>query len=124
MTVRGTAPVQDVLRPVSLEGGPEAWRWTIRTVRSRSGGSRDASSCSPIAVKTSFAPIRLALSPAAGYAVTARTSFGKIESEFPLLVRGGVGSDAATGRIGDGRCEVSLTNSNGNIEILKGAGPS
>jgi hypothetical protein len=78
--------------------------------------------CARIQLKTSFGPIRLALDPQGGYSVTARTSFGKVSTELPIGVSGSIGGDALTGRIGDGRCEVRLTDSNGNIELVKATG--
>jgi len=51
--------------------------------------------------------------------VTARTSFGSIRSEMPLTASGTIGADSLNGRIGAGGCTLSLTDSNGNVEILK-----
>ena len=80
-----------------------------------------AKGCNRLSVKTSFAPIRLSLPDSVGYTVTARTSFGKISTEMPFTTSGAVGGDSLTGKIGDGRCEVLLTNSNGNIDLMKQA---
>jgi hypothetical protein len=57
--------------------------------------------------------------PDASYRVTARTSFGKIRTDFPLTVSGALSNDSLDGVIGGGRCEMKLTNNNGAIEILK-----
>jgi hypothetical protein len=78
--------------------------------------------CNRIALKTSFAPIRLSLPASGGYSVNARTSFGKIASELAVTSAGSVSGDSMQGRIGDGRCEVTLSNSNGNIDLLKQGG--
>jgi hypothetical protein len=59
------------------------------------------------------------LLPAASYHVAARTSFGKIRTDFPLTVSGSLSNDELNGVIGGGRCEMRLTNNNGSIEILK-----
>jgi len=75
--------------------------------------------CKNISAKTSFSPIQLRLRENAGYTLTARTSFGRISSELPVTTVGQVGGDSLTGKIGNGACTLSLTNSNGNIEILK-----
>ncbi len=88
-------------------------------------GSVDVSSsthgaCQPVMIHTSFSTIRLRLPDNASYRVLAKTSFGKIHTDFPLLVSGGLSSDDLTGTIGSGGCEMRLTNSNGSIEILKG----
>ena len=78
------------------------------------------SGCTKLAVKTSFAPIRVHLSEGTGYTVAARTSFGKINTELPVGVSGAVGGESLNGKIGDGRCPLTLTNSNGNIDLLRG----
>lgn len=85
-------------------------------VRGLAGGGK----CFPVNLKGSFAPIRLYLSETAGYDVTARTSFGKVSSQLPLTVTGSVSTESLSGKIGDGKCPLTLENSNGNIEILRG----
>ena len=87
-------------------------------------GAVDASgntqgSCYPIAIRTSFSPIRVHLSGNPSYRVSATTSFGKIRSDFPMNVSGVFSGDVLNSTIGDGRCDLRLTNSNGSIEILK-----
>jgi hypothetical protein len=72
-----------------------------------------------ISLKTSFAPMQVRLPADAGYAVNARTSFGHISSDLPVMASGTLGGDSLNGKIGNGGCTLSLTNSNGNIEILK-----
>jgi hypothetical protein len=74
-------------------------------------------------LRTSFAPIRLYLTDGANYDVTAHTSFGHVNSELPVTVSGTIGNDSLSGKIGNGGCELRLTDSNGGIEILKGARP-
>jgi hypothetical protein len=75
--------------------------------------------CQPIIIRTSFSTLRVRLNADASYRVAARTSFGKIRTDFPLNVSGSISSDDLNGTIGGGRCEMRLTNSNGAIEILK-----
>jgi DUF4097 and DUF4098 domain-containing protein YvlB len=75
--------------------------------------------CQPVSIRTSFSSIRVHLLPDASYRVTARTSFGKIRSDFPLTVSGSLSNDELNGVIGGGRCEMRLTDNNGAIEILK-----
>jgi DUF4097 and DUF4098 domain-containing protein YvlB len=75
--------------------------------------------CQKISVKTSFAPIRIALPDNASYTMTARTSFGKIHSDFSITTAGALSGESLSGKIGDGRCEMTLSDSNGNIEIVK-----
>jgi hypothetical protein len=89
-------------------------------------GAVDASStaqpgCQPIAIHTSFSPIRVHLGGSPSYRVTASTSFAKIHSDFPLTVSGSMSSDSVNGAIGDGHCELRLTDNNGAIEILNSA---
>jgi hypothetical protein len=81
--------------------------------------ARGSSACKNISAKTSFSPIQVRLPESAGYTLTARTSFGRINSELPITTSGQVGGDSLTGKIGNGGCTLSLTNSNGSIEILK-----
>ena len=87
-------------------------------------GAVDATSnlqgvCQPITIRTSFSAIRVRLSVDASYRVQARTSFGKIRSDFPINVMGSMSSDELSGTIGGGHCEMRLTDNNGAIEILK-----
>jgi len=81
--------------------------------------ARTSPGCKNISAKTSFSPIQVRLPENAGYTLTARTSFGRINSELPITTVGQVGGDSLTGKIGNGACTLSLTNTNGNIEILK-----
>jgi len=78
-----------------------------------------AGACAPVSLKTSFGPIRVFLPDGGGYAVDARTSFGKIRSELPLTTSGTFTTEALQGKIGDGKCPLTLSNSNGNIDIQK-----
>jgi DUF4097 and DUF4098 domain-containing protein YvlB len=81
-----------------------------------------AGKCFPVALRSTFAPIRIYLPDGEGFQVNARTSFGKINSEIPLTVSGSMTADNMTGKIGNGQCELTLANSNGNIDLLKAAG--
>jgi DUF4097 and DUF4098 domain-containing protein YvlB len=82
-------------------------------------GARGSGGCKNVSLKTSFAPIQVRLPGDAGYELTARTSFGHISSALPVTSTGTIGGDSLNGKIGSGGCSLSLTNSNGNIEILK-----
>jgi DUF4097 and DUF4098 domain-containing protein YvlB len=79
-----------------------------------------ASKCQPLILGTTFAPIKVTLASGVGYNVAARTSFGRVRSEPELTVSGDLGPAMATGKIGGGGCDLKLTNSNGDIQILKG----
>jgi DUF4097 and DUF4098 domain-containing protein YvlB len=81
--------------------------------------ARTSPGCKNITLKTSFSPVQVRLPAEAGYEVSARTSFGHITSELPVTASGVLGADSLNGKIGNGGCTLSLTNSNGNIEILK-----
>lgn len=81
-----------------------------------------AGKCFPVALRSTFAPIRIYLPDGEGFQVNARTSFGKINSEIPLTVSGSMSPDSMTGKIGSGQCDLTLANSNGNIDLLKAAG--
>ncbi|HEX4169147.1 MAG TPA: hypothetical protein VHZ55_27100 [Bryobacteraceae bacterium] len=77
-------------------------------------------SCAPIAVHTSFSAVRVHLPDDASYRVAAKTSFGRIHSDFPMTVSGSLSNDDISGTIGGGRCDLRISDSNGSIEILKG----
>jgi hypothetical protein len=81
--------------------------------------ARTSSGCKSVIAKTSFAPIQVRIAEGSGYNLNARTSFGRISSEIPITSSGVMGGDSLSGKIGNGGCSLSLTNSNGNIEILK-----
>jgi hypothetical protein len=81
--------------------------------------ARTPPACNSISVKTSFSPIQVRIPEGAGYTLTARTSFGRINSELPVTTVGQLGGDSLNGKIGNGACTLSLTNANGNIDILK-----
>jgi hypothetical protein len=81
--------------------------------------ARTSTGCKSITAKTSFAPMQVRVGEGSGYTVSARTSFGHISSELPITTTGQMGGDSLNGTIENGGCALSLTNSNGNIEILK-----
>jgi hypothetical protein len=81
--------------------------------------ARRSSGCKSIVAKSSFAPIQVRIADGSNYNVSARTSFGRISSELPITSSGQMGGDSLNGKIGNGGCTLSLTNANGNIEILK-----
>ena len=85
------------------------------------GLSSGGATCSPLTLITSFGPIRLSVPLGAAYDLDARTSFGRIRSEVPLTTTGVAAEDALRARVGGGGCPASLSNSNGNIEIVAGA---
>ena len=76
-------------------------------------------SCKLVNVKTSFAAIQVGVQDSASYAVTAKTSFGRIHSDFPVLMQGAMNGDSLTGKIGGGACPMRLLTQNGAIEIVR-----
>jgi putative adhesin len=75
-----------------------------------------SSGCRPITLRTSFSSIRVALPANASYSVSAKTSFGRINSEFPITTRA-LNNETVVGTIGGGNCRLDLSNSNGSITI-------
>jgi len=81
--------------------------------------TRPASGCRDISLKTSFSAIRVRIPEGLGYNLSAHTSFGRINSELPVTSTGSISGDNLTGTIGNGGCQLQLTDSNGSIEISK-----
>ena len=133
--VKGGARVTAQNSPVRLTGiGGEAWAKTTFaattiedvggpiTVESQNGSVTAAArsgACKPIALRTTFAPIRVIVPAGVGYTVTARTTFGKIKSDTDLTVSGQLGEGVVDGKIAGGGCELRLTGQNSNIDITK-----
>jgi hypothetical protein len=84
-------------------------------VETKAGGG-----CQPIALRSTFAPIRVTIPRGSGYNLAARTSFGRIHTEpgVQVLVSGDISPDTLNGRIGAGGCDLRLNDQNGNIDIL------
>ena len=101
--------VEDASGPVTVENANGSV-----TVASKAGQA-----CKPIAIQTSFAPIRVAVPAGLGYTVSGKTSFGRIHSEQEMTVSGAISADSINGKIAGGGCEMRLTNQNGNIDIVK-----
>ena len=118
--VKGGASVRTSFAAVSLDGiGGRI------DVDNQNGGvdvrglGSAAGKCFPVALRSTFAPIRIYLPDGGGFQVSARTSFGKIHSEIPLTTSGAMSADNMTGKIGNGQCELTLATSNGNIDLLR-----
>ena len=117
--VKGDVSVDTSFAGVTLEsiGGK------IR-VDNQNGGisvvaSRPSSGCHDISLKTSFSSIRVAIPEGVGYSLTAHTSFGRVNTELPITATGSMGGDSLSGTIGAGGCQLQLSDSNGNIDIVK-----
>ncbi len=94
------------------------------TVENQNGSvvveARAGQRCQPISLRTNFGPIRVTVPNGAGYNVSARTSFGRIQSEPEITASGQMSPEGLTGKIGAGGCELRLQDQNGSIDILKG----
>jgi len=117
--VRGDASAKTSFASVTLDEVAGAITVDDQNGTVTVSGARNSSSCKNVSLKTSFAPMQVRLPADAGYDLNARTSFGHISSELPVTSTGMLGGDSLNGKIGNGGCTLSLTNSNGNIEILK-----
>jgi hypothetical protein len=115
--VRGNAAVNTSFGAVLLDGVSGAI-----SVGNQNGAvdvTVSSASCKPIDIRSSFSTIRLRLPERASYRVNAKTSFGKISSDFPLSVSNVNSPDSISGTIGSGQCPLTINNTNGNINILK-----
>lgn len=116
--VRGAAKIHTSFGGITVENvsGPvdaSNSNGSITVISNATGG------CQPITLKTTFGPIKLALPGNANYNVSATTSFGGINTEFPVTVAGQTNSESIQGKIGNGGCELKITDSNGRIDIVK-----
>jgi hypothetical protein len=75
-------------------------------------------SCSPISLRTAFAPIKVAIPRDAGYDVDARTSYGSINTDVPITLTR-KNENTLAGTIGNGGCKLDLATSNGSITITR-----
>ena len=117
-SVGGSAKVSTSFGPVVLRevdgrvdvtnksGSVEAWP-TVRP-----------GTCHDVLLSTSFSPMVVHL-PDTGYAVAARTTFGRIQADVPITASGGSGADSVSGTIGRGGCALQLTNASGDIRIFR-----
>ena len=75
--------------------------------------------CQPVRILTSYSPIRIRMNGSPNYRISARTSYSKIHTDFPLKISGSLSNDDVSGTIGNGGCEMNLNSSYGPIEILR-----
>ncbi len=120
-SVKGATDVRTSFAPVILSdiGGGISVSSQNGSVEVSSMVLRSGSSCNNISLKTSFGALKLILPEDASYTVTAQTSFGRIMSDLPLTLSSGTSAQSVSGQIGTGNCTLNLTDTNGNIEILK-----
>ena len=93
---------------INKSGSVEAWP-TVRP-----------GTCHDVMLTTSFSPMVVHL-PDTGYAVAARTTFGRIQADVPITASGSLGGNIVSGTIGRGGCALQLTNSSGDIRIFRAA---
>jgi DUF4097 and DUF4098 domain-containing protein YvlB len=74
--------------------------------------------CHDVMLTTSFSPMVVHL-PDTGYAVAARTTFGRIQADVPIAASSTLGANAVSGTIGRGGCALRLTNASGDIRIAR-----
>jgi len=118
-SVKGDATAKTSFGAVSLEDVGGAISVDNQNGSVAVATARVATGCKPIMVKTSFAPIEVRIPEGMGFNINAKTSFGHISSDLPITTSGQIGGDSLNGKIGNGGCALSLTNSNGSIGILK-----
>jgi DUF4097 and DUF4098 domain-containing protein YvlB len=75
-------------------------------------------SCSDLTLRTTYAPIKVALPASGGYNVDARTSYGSINTDVPITINR-KSDNNLSGTIGNGGCKLELATSNGNITITR-----
>ena len=118
--VRGSATVRTSFGPVTLEGIGGRVRVDNQNgaIDVKALATRKGKDCG-VELKTSFSSIRVALPEESGWTVDARTSFGRIHADLPITVAGSLSTESVQGKIGDGACPLTLSTSNGSIEITK-----
>jgi DUF4097 and DUF4098 domain-containing protein YvlB len=101
--------VEDVAGPITVDN--QSGSVTVR--------AKAVKKCAPIALNTSFGPIKLVVAQGVGYDVTAKTSFGQIRSEPAITVSGPLGGDSqVSGKIAGGGCQIRLMDQSGSIDIV------
>jgi DUF4097 and DUF4098 domain-containing protein YvlB len=112
--VRGAARVRTSFGPVFVRAVGGAV-----DVQNQNGSVAVAglgSSCHPVTLRTSFAPIKVSLRDGADYTVNARTTYAGITTAIPIVAKSTT-NESLTGTIGSGTCRMELANANGSIAI-------
>jgi len=119
--IRGAAAVRTSFGPVNLDGVGD----TI-DAEDQNGSidvdASDAKECRRTTLRTSFGAIKFVFPAHPDYRVQARTSFGRIHSDVPIPTtdRERESSESSmSGTIGSGRCPLTITNSNGSIDLVQ-----
>jgi DUF4097 and DUF4098 domain-containing protein YvlB len=103
--IRNSANVKTSLGAVLLDGVAGQV-----DVDNQNGGvevSLEGQPCRPVGIRTSFSAVRVPNN--ASYAVAAKTSFGKIHSDFPMTISGDISADSLNRNIGGGGCPGGST---------------
>lgn len=114
--IGGNAHVHTTFGSVFLEGVGGAV--SVENQNGAIGVSGLRAPCHDITLKTSFSPIKVAVSAGAGYSVNARTSFGSINADVPFTVTR-KSENSLQGTIASGGCRMELESSNGGISITR-----
>ena len=118
--IRGDAHVRTSYSPVFLkgiDGGVD-----VQNQNGVIGISGLRGGCNDVTLKTTYSPIKISLASNASYTVTAHTTYGSINTDFPVTVTSKSTSDSSnslSGTIGKGGCKMELTTSNAGITITK-----
>jgi DUF4097 and DUF4098 domain-containing protein YvlB len=74
--------------------------------------------CNPVTIHTSFSSIKVMVPRGVGFNIDARTNFGSINTDVPIVIVR-QSAVAQSGPINGGGCRMELVNSNGSITIGK-----
>ena len=118
--IRGDAHVKTSYSPVFLKGIDG--RVDVQNQNGVIGISGLRGGCNDVTLKTTYSPIKISLASNANYTVTAHTTYGSINTDFPFTVTSkstSESSDSLSGTIGKGGCKMELTTSNAGITITR-----
>jgi hypothetical protein len=118
--IGGSAKVSTSFGPVVLREVDGRLDVTNRSGSVEAWPSVKPGTCHDVLLTTSFSPMVVHL-PDTGYAVAARTTFGRIQAEVPIATSRTLGNNAVSGTIGHGGCNLQLTNASGDIRIFRAA---
>ena len=78
--------------------------------------------CNDVSLRTTYSPIKISLGSNASYNLSARTTYGMINTDLPITVTTrstNENSSTVSGTIGNGGCKMELVTSNGGITITR-----
>ena len=118
--INGSAHVKTTFASVFLKGVDGAV--DVENQNGAIGVSGLRGGCNTVSLRTTYAPIKVAIGSNPSYTVSARTTYGMITTEVPVTATSRSASDNASslsGTIGGGGCHMDLTTSNGGITITR-----